>query len=61
MFMVELVPRGGPFTVFAVDIDRDLFLIYLDDEWIWVDMDKCKPYTYPPYLTTIFTDGGATT
>lgn len=26
-----------------------------------IDMTQCKPYTYLPYLTTTFTDGGTIT
>ena len=61
MFMIELLSGGGPLTVFSVDVNRNLFLIYRDDFWEWIDMAQCKPYTHPPYLTTTFTDGGTTT
>lgn len=46
MFLVELL-SGGIFTVYAVDAHEDLFLIYRDDQWNWIGMEKCKPYTYP--------------
>ena len=53
MFLVELL-SGGIFTVYAVDAHENLFLIYRDDQWNWIGMEKCKPYTYPytGYCTT---------
>lgn len=46
MFLVELL-SGGIFTVYAVDAHENLFLIYRDDQWNWIGMEKCKPRTYP--------------
>ena len=46
MFQIELL-SGGVFWVYAVDAQEDLFLIYRDDQWNWIGMEKCKPYTYP--------------
>ena len=59
MFQIELL-SGGIFTVYAVDARENLFLIYRDDQWNWIGMEKCKPYTYPctGYSTT---RGGAAT
>ena len=58
--MIELLSGGIPLTVFSVDVNRNLFLIYRDDFWEWIDMAQCKPCTYPGYLITNFTDGGTT-
>lgn len=60
IFQVELL-SGGVFTVYAVDARENMFLIYRDDQWTWIGMEKCRPYTYPRYCTTNFTDGGRTT
>lgn len=55
MFQIELL-SGGVFTVYAVDQKENMFLIYRDDQWNWIGMEKCKPYTYTwptvsnPYL-----------
>lgn len=59
MFLVELL-SGGIFTVYAVDAHENLFLIYRDDQWNWIGMEKCKPYTYP-YAGCSTTGGGAAT
>ena len=45
MFLVELL-SGGIFMVYAVDAHENLFLIYRDDQWNWIGMEKCKPCTY---------------
>lgn len=58
MFMIELL-SGGVFTVYAVDAHENLFLIYCDDKWHWIDKERCKPYTYP--LGGISFGGGAAT
>lgn len=58
MFQVELL-SGGVFTVYAVDQKENMFLIYRDGLWNWIGMEKCRPYTYPSYVTTNFTGGGA--
>lgn len=57
MFQIELL-SGGVFTVYAVDARENMFLIYRDDQWSWIGMEKCRPYTYPSYVTTNFTGGG---
>ena len=46
MFQIELL-SGGVFWVYAVDTVEKMFLIYRDDNWNWLGMEKCKPY-YPP-------------
>lgn len=46
MFQIELL-SGGVFWVYAVDTAENMFLIYRDDQWTWIGMEKCKPY-YPP-------------
>ena len=46
MFQIELL-SGGVFWVYAVDTVENMFLIYRDDNWNWIGMEKCKPY-YPP-------------
>lgn len=46
MFQIELL-SGGVFWVYAVDTQAGKFLIYKDDEWVWLVEDYCKPY-YPP-------------
>ena len=43
MFLVELL-SGGIFTVYAVDSYANLFLIYKDDAWQWIEMNCCKLY-----------------
>lgn len=43
MFQIELL-TGGVFTVYAVDTQENMFLIYRDGNWNWVRMEKCKPY-----------------
>ena len=48
MFQVELL-SGGVFIVYAVDTAENMFLIYRDDQWNWIGMEKCKPYT-PPWM-----------
>lgn len=48
MFQVELL-SGGVFIVYAVDTAEDMFLIYRDDQWNWIGMEKCKPYA-PPWM-----------
>ena len=45
MFQIELL-SGGVFLVYAVDTVENMFLIYRDDNWNWIGMEKCKP----PYL-----------
>lgn len=56
MFQVELL-SGGVFTVYAVDADAGMFLVYRDNAWDWIDMTECKPYTYPwPPLTSYTTE-----
>lgn len=56
-FQIELL-SGGVFLVYAVDARENMFLIYRDDQWNWIGMEKCRPYTYPSYVTTNFTGGG---
>lgn len=57
MFQVELL-SGGVFTVYAVDADADHFLIYGNSGWEWINMVRCKPYTYPwPPLASYTTEG----
>lgn len=46
MFQVELL-SGGVFTVYAVQPEAEIFLIYRDNQWEWIDIPECKPYTYP--------------
>lgn len=46
MFQVELL-SGGVFTVYAVDTNATMFLIYRDGYWTWINETKCRPYTYP--------------
>lgn len=43
MFQVELL-SGGVFLVYAVDAQENMFLIYRDDQWDWIGMEKCRPY-----------------
>lgn len=43
MFQVEIL-SGGIFTVYAVDSYANLFLIYKDDAWQWIEMNHCKLY-----------------
>ncbi len=43
MFLVELL-SGGIFTVYAVDAHENLFLIYKDDAWQWIEINRCKLY-----------------
>ncbi len=57
IFQVELL-SGGVFLVYAVDARENMFLIYRDDQWNWIGMEKCRPYAYPSYVTTNFTGGG---
>lgn len=45
MFQVELL-SGGVFTVYAVQPEAEIFLIYRNDAWEWVDIPECKPFTY---------------
>ena len=45
MFQIELL-TGGVFWVYAVHTAENMFLIYRDDQWNWIGMEKCKPY-YP--------------
>lgn len=45
MFQVELL-SGGVFTVYAVQPKAEIFLIYRNDAWEWVDIQECKPFTY---------------
>jgi hypothetical protein len=57
MFQVELL-SGGVFTVYAVQPEAEIFLIYRDNQWEWIDIPECKPYTYPfPMVTKNFTEG----
>lgn len=57
MFQVELL-SGGVFTVYAVDTNATMFLIYRDGYWTWIDETECRPYTYPfPMVTQNFTEG----
>lgn len=44
---LKYIKSGGIFTVYAVDTHENLFLIYRDDQWNWIGMEKCKPCTYP--------------
>ena len=46
MFQIELL-SGGVFWVYDVDTVENMFLIYRDDNWNWIEMETCKPY-YPP-------------
>ena len=46
MFQIELL-SGGVFWVYAVDTVENMFLIYCDDNWNWLGMEKCKPYYQP--------------
>jgi hypothetical protein len=56
MFQVELL-SGGVFTVYAVDTNATMFLIYRDGYWTWIDETECRPYTYPfPMVTKNFTE-----
>lgn len=43
MFQIELL-TGGIFTVYAVDSYANLFLIYKDDAWEWIEINRCKLY-----------------
>ena len=43
MFQIELL-SGGVFWVYAVDTAENMFLIYRDSQWNWIEMEKCKPY-----------------
>ena len=45
MFQVRLITRWGYeiVTVYAVDFNRDAFLIGRDDRFKWVRMDECAP------------------
>jgi hypothetical protein len=43
MFQIELL-SGGIFTVYAVDSYANLFLIYKDDAWQWIEINRCKLY-----------------
>lgn len=43
IFQVELL-SGGVFLVYAVDTQENMFLIYRDDQWDWIGMEKCRPY-----------------
>lgn len=57
MFQVELL-SGGVFTVYAVQPEAEIFLIYRDNQWEWIDIPECKPYTYPwPPLPTASASG----
>ena len=57
MFQVELL-SGGVFTVYAVQPEAEIFLIYRDNQWEWIDIPECKPYTYPwPPLPTVSASG----
>ena len=46
MFQIELL-SGGVFWVYAVDTQNGKFLIYKNDEWVWLVEDYCKPYVLP--------------
>lgn len=46
MFQIELL-SGGVFLVYAVYPQNSAFLIWKDNEWVWMVEDYCKPY-YPP-------------
>ena len=46
MFQIERL-SGGVFWVYDVDTVENMFLIYRDDNWNWIEMETCKPY-YPP-------------
>lgn len=59
MFQVELL-SGGVFIVYAVDTAENMFLIYRDDQWNWIGMEKCKPYTYPWPMVSNPYPGGPT-
>ncbi len=48
MFQIELL-SGGIFWVYAVDTAENMFLIYRDDQWNWIGMEKCRPY-YQPWI-----------
>ena len=57
IFQVELL-SGGVFTVYAVQPEAGMFLIYRNDAWEWIDIPQCRPYTYPfPMVTKNFTEG----
>lgn len=57
MFQVELL-SGGVFTVYAVQPEAEIFLIYRNDAWEWIYIPQCKPYTYPwPPLASYTTEG----
>lgn len=57
MFQVELL-SGGVFTVYAVQPEAEIFLIYRNDAWEWIDIPQCRPYTYPwPPLPTASASG----
>lgn len=57
IFQVELL-SGGVFTVYAVQPEAEIFLIYRNDAWEWIDISQCRPYTYPwPPLASFATEG----
>lgn len=39
MFQVELL-SGGVFTVYAVQPEAEIFLIYRNDAWEWIDIPQ---------------------
>lgn len=59
MFQVELL-SGRVFTVYAVQPEAEMFLIYRNDAWEWIDISQCKPYTYPWALLASFATEGTT-
>ncbi len=48
VFQVELL-SGGVFIVYAVQPEAEIFLIYRNNAWEWIDVTECKPYT-PPWI-----------
>ena len=57
MFRVELL-SGGVFTVYAVQPEAGMFLIYRNDAWEWIDIPLCKPFAYAwPPLASFATEG----
>nr|DAE38755.1 MAG TPA: hypothetical protein [Bacteriophage sp.] len=55
MFQVELL-SGGALTVYAVDADAAMFLVYHDNAWDWIDMTECRPCRYPRPLALFTTE-----
>lgn len=59
MFQVELL-SGGVFTVYAVQPEGEIFLIYRDNAWEWIDMTECRPYRYSQTALTTYTTEATT-